>query len=67
MKDRSLMLYRRIHELLLREEGQDLVEYVMVFAIMALGTAAAMESMDAAIIQVCLKIGAIFSAAFAAV
>ena len=66
MKGHGLRLYRKINDLLLREDGQDLVEYVLVFALMTLGTAAAMESMDAEIYQVFLKIGAVFNAAFAA-
>ena len=61
MKNRSLRLYAKILELLVREEGQDLVEYAMVFTTMALGSAAVMQSMDEAIVQVFTKVGGVFS------
>jgi Flp pilus assembly pilin Flp len=63
MKDHGLRLYGRIGALLLHEDGQDLVEYVMVFAVMALGTAAAMQSMDQAIVQVFTQVGGVFATA----
>lgn len=63
MKDHGLRLCRRIWALLLPEDGQDLVEYVMVFAVMALGTAAVMQSMDEAIVQVFTQVGGVFATA----
>jgi Flp pilus assembly pilin Flp len=63
MKDHGLRLYGRIWALLPHEDGQDLVEYVMVFAVMALGTAAAMQSMDQAIAQVFTQVGSVFATA----
>lgn len=63
MKDHGLRLYGRIWALLLHEDGQDLVEYVMVFAVMALGTAAAMQSMDQAIVRVFTQVGGVFATA----
>jgi Flp pilus assembly pilin Flp len=35
--------YTRLHDLMLREEGQDLIEYAMVVALIALTTTAAMR------------------------
>jgi Flp pilus assembly pilin Flp len=63
MKDHGLKLYGKIWTLLRCESGQDLVEYGMVFAVMALGTAAAMQSMDEAIIQVFTQVGGVFATA----
>ncbi len=63
MKDHGLRWYGRIWALLQHQDGQELVEYVMVFAVMALGTAAAMQSMDEAIIQVFTQVGGVFATA----
>jgi pilus assembly protein Flp/PilA len=38
-------LYSRLQSLLSREEGQDLVEYALVVALVALGAVAAMNSL----------------------
>jgi Flp pilus assembly pilin Flp len=38
-----------IHELLFREQGQDLVEYALVVALLALGSAAAMSQIGTGI------------------
>jgi Flp pilus assembly pilin Flp len=63
MKDHGLRLYGKILALLLHEEGQDLVEYAMVFAVMALGSAVVMQSMDEAIVQVFTTVGGVFATA----
>jgi Flp pilus assembly pilin Flp len=63
MMDQGLRLYGRIWVLLLNEDGQDLVEYVMVFAVMALGSAAVMQSMDEAIVHVFTQVGGVFATA----
>jgi len=42
-------LSRRIQSLLSREEGQDLVEYALVVALIALGATLAMDSLQAEI------------------
>ena len=44
-----LKLYVKLQDLLSREEGQDLVEYALVLAIIALGSVAAMNSLAASI------------------
>lgn len=41
--------YVKLQNLLSREEGQDLVEYALVVAIIALGATAAMQSLATAI------------------
>ena len=45
-------LSRRIQSLLSREEGQDLVEYALVVALIALGATLAMDSLQAEIAAV---------------
>jgi Flp pilus assembly pilin Flp len=42
-----------LHALLAEEEGQDLVEYAMIVALMALGTLAGMNSVSVAVIKIC--------------
>ena len=44
-----LYLYAKIRELSLREEGQDLVEYALVVALVALGASAGMAQLASAI------------------
>lgn len=51
MKDQMLNLYLKLQSLLESEAGQDLVEYSMVFAMVALGAIVGMKSLDSAIIQ----------------
>jgi pilus assembly protein Flp/PilA len=63
MKDHGLRLYGKIWALLLNQDGQDLVEYAMVFAVMALGSAAVMQSLDVAIAQVFTQVGGVFATA----
>jgi Flp pilus assembly pilin Flp len=63
MKARRLRLFKGIEELLVREEGQDMVEYALVFAVIALGTAAGMQSVDVAIAQVFQHVSDVFAGA----
>ena len=49
MKDVMLKLYIRIQDLLSREEGQDLVEYALVVALIALAATAGMGKLATAI------------------
>jgi Flp pilus assembly pilin Flp len=63
MKDRLLRCFKIIEESLVNEEGQDLVEYALVFTMIALGTAAGMESLDVAIVQVFNHVGDVFAGA----
>lgn len=48
-----------LRTLLLREDGQDLVEYSMIVALMALGAVAGMNSVGTAISNVCGQLSAI--------
>jgi pilus assembly protein Flp/PilA len=54
-------LYSRLRNLMLREEGQDLVEYAMVFAVIALGTTAGMHTVAGGVSTVFTTIGATLS------
>lgn len=64
MKDLWFALCKSVRERLIREEGQDLVEYSLVFGMVALGTVAGMESLDAAIVQVFNSLSAVFASVF---
>jgi Flp pilus assembly pilin Flp len=57
-------LFKRILELLNREEGQDVVEYSLVFTMIAFGSVAGLQSLDAAIIQTFNTISATFASVF---
>jgi pilus assembly protein Flp/PilA len=56
-------LYSRLRNLFLQEEGQDLVEYAMVFAVIALATIASMQSVAGGVNSVFANIGATLSSA----
>lgn len=45
MKNSLLMLSVRIQSLLSREEGQDLIEYALVVALIAMGATAGMKTL----------------------
>jgi pilus assembly protein Flp/PilA len=49
MKDILFKLYIKIQDLLWREEGQDLVEYALIVALIALACCAGMKSLAGAI------------------
>jgi pilus assembly protein Flp/PilA len=49
MKDKFLMLSVRLQTALASEEGQDLIEYALVVALIALGATAGMKSLATAI------------------
>jgi len=49
MNSMILKLYVKFQDLMSREEGQDLVEYAMVLAVLALGCAATMRSVATAV------------------
>ena len=49
MKTQMMSLYFRIQELLSREEGQDLVEYALLIALIAFGAIAGMKSLATSI------------------
>jgi Flp pilus assembly pilin Flp len=56
-------LYSRLRNLMLREEGQDLIEYGFVVAVIALATIASMQSVAGGVNGVFIAIGATFSSA----
>lgn len=56
-------LYSRLRSLMLREEGQDLIEYAMVFAVIALATTAGMRAAAGGVSTVFTTIGATLSSA----
>ncbi len=47
-----LRMFEKIQIRMAKKEGQDLVEYSMAFAVIGLGTAAGMESVAVAILNV---------------
>ena len=49
MNTMLLKLYVKFQDLISREEGQDLVEYALVVALIALGAAASMKTLASAI------------------
>ena len=49
MKDILLKLYIKIQDLLSQEEGQDLVEYALIVALIALAATAGMKTLATAI------------------
>lgn len=49
MKDTMLKFYCKMQNLLSSDEGQDLVEYALLVALIALGATAAMSSLSTAI------------------
>ena len=54
---------RRIFKALLQEEGQDLIEYAMIVALIAFAAAAGMQSAAGGVNNVFLKVGAIIAGA----
>jgi pilus assembly protein Flp/PilA len=57
MKNTLLNLYIRVQALLSQEEGQDLVEYALVVALIALAATAGMTSLSTAISSGLTNIG----------
>ena len=57
MKDQLLKLSVRIQSLLAREEGQDLIEYALVVALIAFAATAGMTSLATDINTAFVKIG----------
>jgi len=49
MKEMMLKLYTNLQTLAVREEGQDLVEYALVVALIAFGAVAAMQGLSSEI------------------
>jgi pilus assembly protein Flp/PilA len=57
MKDKFLMLSVKLQTMLASEEGQDLIEYALVVALIALGATAGMKSLAGAINNAFMNIG----------
>ena len=57
MKDKFLMLCVKIQNQLSREEGQDLIEYALVVALIALAATAGMSSLASDINQAFTSLG----------
>jgi pilus assembly protein Flp/PilA len=57
MNDTMLKLYIKLQNLMAREEGQDLVEYALVVAVIALGATAAMGTLAGNIVTAFGTIG----------
>jgi pilus assembly protein Flp/PilA len=49
MKDKFLMMSVKLQNMLQREDGQDLIEYALVVALIALGATAGMKTLASAI------------------
>jgi len=49
MNNTLLKLYIKIHELMHRDDGQDLVEYAMLVALIGFGAAAGMKQLSTAL------------------
>jgi pilus assembly protein Flp/PilA len=54
-------LYSGLQNLMLRDEGQDLIEYAMVFALIAFGATAAMHTLAGSVNTVFITIGTTLS------
>jgi pilus assembly protein Flp/PilA len=63
MNNMILRLYVKLQDLMSREEGQDLVEYALVLAVIALGSVAAMKSVATSISTEFSVMESIFSSA----
>jgi pilus assembly protein Flp/PilA len=50
MNNVLLKLYIKLQDLATREEGQDLVEYALIVAVVAFGTTAGMKALSSALI-----------------
>ncbi|MGO9318445.1 MAG: Flp family type IVb pilin [Terracidiphilus sp.] len=61
MNTMLLKLYVKFQDLMSREEGQDLVEYALVVALIALGATASMQSLATAISSAFASISTTFA------
>ena len=65
MKDKLLMLSIKLRTILSDEEGQDLIEYALVVALIAFGATAAMTTLSSDINSAFNTIGTTLTAALA--
>lgn len=66
MKDKLLMLSIKLRTLLSQEEGQDLIEYALVVALIAFGAVAAMTTLSSDINAAFTDIGTLLTSAITA-
>jgi pilus assembly protein Flp/PilA len=57
MKDKLMMLSAKIQNVLMSEEGQDLIEYALVVALIAFAATAGMKAVAGGINQAFINIG----------
>jgi pilus assembly protein Flp/PilA len=62
MNDKLLMLSIKLRTLLSEEQGQDLIEYALVVALIAFGAVAAMQGLSADISTAFANIGKLLNA-----
>jgi pilus assembly protein Flp/PilA len=65
MNTMFLKMYVKLQDLMSRDEGQDLVEYALVVALIALGATASMKSLATAISGAFASISTTFAGAIA--
>ena len=61
MKDKLLMLSIKLRTLLSDEQGQDLIEYALIVALVAFGATAGMSSLAAAINGAFSQVGTVLN------
>jgi pilus assembly protein Flp/PilA len=61
MKDKLMQLSAKLQVLLLNEEGQDLIEYALVVALIAFSATAGMKSLASSINAAFLQVGTTLS------
>ncbi len=61
MKSKMQMLIAQVHELLVNKAGQDLIEYALIFSLIALATTAGMLSIATALNTTFVTVGSIFT------
>ncbi len=61
MRTRFMALYLRFRDCIAQEQGQDLLEYCFVVAIIALAVAAGMQSVATDVNQIFTNIGSLIS------
>ncbi len=63
--DKTKKMYAKFHFLMLREEGQDLVEYALIIALISLGAISAMSTLATDIATLFTNVGTILTSAVA--
>ena len=63
MRQKMWILYSGMQRLIMREEGQDLIEYALVFASLAFATIASMSALASAVGTALLNVGLVLASA----